>query len=159
MNRQKFVVDAMLGNIARKLRFFGYDAKYFPNIDDKEIILLAKQEGRVILTRDRALSSKATKEKIQSTVLESLIEVEQIIHIAKYYSIKKFSIDFDKIRCSLCNEKIASIKREDILKKIPIGVKSEEEFWICKKCDKIYWKGTHIEKLVQYTKMLNEKIH
>ncbi|RDJ32047.1 MAG: hypothetical protein DWQ18_00055 [Crenarchaeota archaeon] len=158
MNEQKFIVDAMLGNIARKLRFFGYDTKYFPNIDDREIIILAKHEGRTILTRDRDLSSKATKEKIQSTVLESVVEVEQLIQIAKHYSIKKFAIDFDKIRCSLCNEKIASIKREDILKKIPIGVIDHSEFWICKKCDKIYWKGTHIEKLVQYTKMLNEKM-
>ena len=159
MNRQKFVVDAMLGNIARKLRFFGYDTKYYPNIDDREIIALAMKEDRTILTRDKDLSNKAMKEKIQSTVLESLIEVEQLIQIAKNYSIQKFLIDFDKIRCSLCNGKIASIKREDVVEKIPIGVKNKTEFWICKKCDKIYWKGTHIEKLVQYTKMLNEKIH
>lgn len=159
MNNPKFIVDAMLGNIARKLRFFGYDVKYFPNIDDREIIALAKKEDRIILTRDKDLSSKAMKEKIQSTVLESVVEVEQLIQIAKYYSIQKFLIDFDKIRCSLCNEKVESIKREDILEKIPKGIKSKNEFWTCKKCDKVYWKGTHIEKLLQYTKMLNEKIH
>lgn len=158
MNSQKFIVDAMLGNIARKLRFFGYDTKYFSNIDDREIISLAKQENRTILTRDKGLSSKSTRVKIQNILLESAIETDQLIQIAKDCSIQKFLIDFTKIRCSLCNERVESIRREEILEKIPKGVKYNKEFWVCKKCDKIYWRGTHIEKLVQYTKMLNEKI-
>ena len=158
MNNPKFFVDAMLGNIARKLRFFGYDTKYFPNINDKEIIFLSKQEDRILLTRDKDLANKATKEKIENILFESKSEADQLIQIAKNNVIRKFLIDFNKIRCSLCNERIEFIKREQVLEKIPVGIKNNKEFWICKKCDKIYWRGTHIEKLVQLTQMLNEKI-
>ena len=76
MNSQKFFVDAMLGNIARKLRFFGYDARYYPDIDDEKIISLAKKENRTIVTRDKDLSSKVAKEKIQNILLESEIETD-----------------------------------------------------------------------------------
>ena len=33
-----FFVDAMLGNIAKKLRLLGYDSKYFSDIDDGQLI-------------------------------------------------------------------------------------------------------------------------
>lgn len=158
MSNPKFIVDAMLGNIARKLRFFGYDTKYSSNMNDKEVISLAKNENRVLLTKDKELANKATKEKIQNILFKSALEADQLVQIAKDLCMKEFLIDFNKTRCSLCNERIEKIGKENILEKIPEGIKHNKEFWICKKCNKVYWRGTHIEKLVQLTRILNEKI-
>ncbi|MFQ6135141.1 MAG: Mut7-C RNAse domain-containing protein, partial [Nitrososphaerales archaeon] len=36
--KDKFVVDGMLGSLARKLRIFGYDTVYDAKIGDKEIL-------------------------------------------------------------------------------------------------------------------------
>jgi len=48
-----FMADAMLGKIARKLRMFGFDTIYDPNIDDIDILATAKCKGRIVLTSDR----------------------------------------------------------------------------------------------------------
>ncbi len=54
-----FWVDAMLGNIAKKLRLLGYDSEYSSNINDDELILNAKKENRIIITKDELLYHKA----------------------------------------------------------------------------------------------------
>ncbi|MGI0001590.1 MAG: Mut7-C RNAse domain-containing protein, partial [Nitrososphaeraceae archaeon] len=47
-----FLVDAMLGNIARKLRIFGYDTLYLKDTPDTSVLEIASREKRVLLTRD-----------------------------------------------------------------------------------------------------------
>ena len=42
-NKPIFFVDAMLGNIATKLRLLGYDSKYYSDIDDEKLIDSAKK--------------------------------------------------------------------------------------------------------------------
>jgi len=44
-----FLVDAMLGNVAKKLRLFGFDSEYFSDIDDSKLIEKAKNENRIII--------------------------------------------------------------------------------------------------------------
>ena len=56
-----FFVDAMLGNIARKLRLLGYDTKYFSDINDEKLIKNAKEEDRIIISRDENLIKKSQK--------------------------------------------------------------------------------------------------
>ena len=56
-----FFVDAMLGNIAKKLRLMGYDSKYEANIDDDDLINSAQKDQRVIISRDENLVKKASK--------------------------------------------------------------------------------------------------
>jgi uncharacterized protein with PIN domain len=59
--RPQFVVDAMLGNLAKKLRILGYDSMYFPSIEDAKLILIAKNKKRIILTKDEQLRKIAEK--------------------------------------------------------------------------------------------------
>jgi predicted nuclease of predicted toxin-antitoxin system len=51
----KFIVDSNAGKLARWLRMMGYDALFFNNIDDAELIDIALKEGRVVLTKDTQL--------------------------------------------------------------------------------------------------------
>jgi len=48
----KFVVNGMLGKVARWLRMLGYDTKYFNAMSDDEILKVASEEKRILLTRD-----------------------------------------------------------------------------------------------------------
>jgi hypothetical protein len=50
----RFLVDAMLGRLAKWLRILGYDAEYFPGEDD-DLLRQARRQGRVLLTRDTRL--------------------------------------------------------------------------------------------------------
>ena len=58
-HKKKFFVDAMLGNIAKKLRFFGYDTLYFSNIKDEKILVTLQNDNRILITKDEQLSRKA----------------------------------------------------------------------------------------------------
>jgi len=66
-----FFVDAMLGNIAKKLRLFGYDAEYSSNTTDKDLILKVKEENRILITKDQFDSIENGKEIVVDTDLEN----------------------------------------------------------------------------------------
>ena len=57
-----FIVDAMLGNIAKKLRLLGFDAEYFSDIDDSQLVEKAKIENRILISRDKKFSCSFNKE-------------------------------------------------------------------------------------------------
>ena len=46
-NKPIFLVDAMLGKLAKKMRLLGYDTVYFSDMEDEELILKAKKENRI----------------------------------------------------------------------------------------------------------------
>ncbi|MFA5353224.1 MAG: Mut7-C RNAse domain-containing protein, partial [Thermodesulfovibrionales bacterium] len=54
-SKPRFIVDVMLGGLARWLRAMGYDTLYFNDIDDRELVRISRLEQRLLLTRDRRL--------------------------------------------------------------------------------------------------------
>jgi uncharacterized protein with PIN domain len=50
-----FILDGMLGKLARWLRMMGHDVKYSNKMDDAELLVIAKKDSRVLLTKDFAL--------------------------------------------------------------------------------------------------------
>jgi len=52
------LIDAMLGTLARRLRWLGYDAEYRSDLPDDEMIRIAKEQGRLLVTRDRELAGR-----------------------------------------------------------------------------------------------------
>ncbi len=51
----RFVIDSMLGTLARKLRIFGFDSLYYNHIDDEELLSLCLAMNRILLTSDEVL--------------------------------------------------------------------------------------------------------
>jgi uncharacterized protein with PIN domain len=131
-----FIVDRMLGSLARWLRMLGYDSHYDKILSDNEIIGLARKEKRKILTRDRELAERGGGFYISSTELEG-----QLVAVAK-----EFSLTYrpDRMRCSICNGALQKIDAVSIKDKVPQkSFESAKEFWRCDSCRKIYWDGTH----------------
>ena len=154
-----FVVDAMLGNLAKKLRVLGYDAKYFSSIEDEKLVSIAKNEKRIILTKDELLSRSARNQGITAILIRGNDEFEQIRQINMEIKLGKFVIDTNLSRCTICNGKLQPVEKYKIINKVPEGVlQREEEFWMCKECKKIYWKGTHFYKLQEFANKLNSRL-
>jgi uncharacterized protein with PIN domain len=131
----------MLGKLAKYLRFMGYDT-YYPDgkMSDDEILKIARKEGRVIITRDKELARRSNGFLVKSINYE-----EQLREV-----IKRFNLNTDNIlsRCSVCNEPLIPVAKEEVRGKVPDYVyQNNDEFYICPKCHRIYWYGTHTAKI------------
>jgi len=154
-----FFVDAMLGNIAKKLRLFGYDSKYSSDINDNDLIMRAKNENRILITKDTLLSKIAQKEKISVIQVTKNTEMEQLVQIFKILKLGEIVVNGNNARCTECNGELKTTDKDIILNQVPKGVIEKiDEFWKCTNCNKVYWEGTHIEKLQKFVVELNGKL-
>lgn len=149
----KFLCDRMLGSLAKWLRIYGFDTIYADiNTSDEEILNIAKEENRKLITRGIELSYQGRREnldviKLQTTDLDEQIKI--ILRDTKIDDAKFLS------RCTICNELVTTVKKEEIKGRVPKKVlENNHEFWFCKKCEKVYWKGSHCDEMLKKTKRL-----
>lgn len=147
----KFICDHMLGTLAKWLRLMGFDVLYPGPIPDSEMKEIAAKEGRIILTRDKELSST---EKAQTLYVESDNLEEQLLFTVSALELK---IKNPMSRCSLCNSLIQRVERESVMGKVPEGVLSrQKEFWFCPRCKKYYWQGSHWDRIVKMIEKITQ---
>ena len=148
----KFVCDEMLGTLAKWLRILGYDTVYVKNMKDDEILRIAEKEGRIIITRDKVLAKKSKKALyINEKDLEKQLE--------KVFKKLNLKIDDGKIlsRCTVCNILVVPIEKEKIKEKVPKHVwENHKKFWICPKCERIYWIGSHWNNMEEKIKKIKD---
>jgi len=144
----------MLGTLAKWLRIYGFDTYYAKrHMEDKELIDIAKKENRVLVTRDKELVYNAKREQVKTIKIQTKDLDEQIEIVLKNVKLKK-----DKVltRCTICNSVLEKIPKKEVSKKVPEKVfENHDEFLYCNDCDKIYWKGTHYEKMIDKIEKLN----
>lgn len=158
-HKPTFAVDAMLGNLARKLRLLGYDTKYDSKVEDAELIKIGEKQRRIIVTKDEALTRGAEKVGVTTVLIRGNDEIEQIFQVATKVGLSNFSIDTNSSRCVNCNGKLSPIEKIRIMDKVPDGIyERQEKFWVCSDCKKIYWEGTHFEKLQEFAEKLNQRL-
>lgn len=139
----RFIVDNMLGTIARWLRIIGYDTLYDRNSEDWQIIRRAELESRIIITRDKALHNKALKHGLKSIFIWESSIPDRLAHIALVTGIR-LNVDFNKTRCPDDNALLEKVEKESISDIVPPRVyRLHSDFWRCPRCGKIYWIGRH----------------
>ena len=143
----KFIADIMVGKLARYMRMAGYDVMYINTASDDQIIKIARETDRIILTRDSLMLARREFKKgiikylyIKEDKLEN--QLDQIKLDLKVY------LKPNLVRCIECNEKLIKLKKEDVKNKVPPYVyKTQKNFLYCKNCDKYYWRGTHYQNI------------
>ena len=149
----KFLADRMLGKLVKWLRILGFDTTYPSFDDDLSLILTARQEGRILLTRDANLIKR--RNICDFLFIKSDRWEEQLLEVIKGIKLK---IDFDsKIfsRCSLCNTPTKDIDKKEVKTHVPPYVfLTQDKFVYCPYCKKYYWKGTHWQRMTVKIKKL-----
>jgi len=137
----------MLGKLTRWLRLLGYDIKYFSSLGDKQLIKIAKQEHRTLLTRDLELFHQAMTKEVSVFIVEGETEAEKLANLAKQFELK-LEIDVNVSRCPKCNTRIRYVSKDLLVGRIPKGTfSSYDEFWECPSCGQIYWQGAHWKRI------------
>ena len=152
----RFLADVMLARPGRWLRMFGYDTVIAKEPQtDQELISLAKEQDRVILTRDKTLAAKTQGGKAVKTIyIKARTPDKQLEEIVRGLKLK---ISFpENTRCSQCNGELEVTTREKVKELVPKKVKSDV-FWQCKSCQKVYWKGSHWDRIENVIKKLGSR--
>jgi uncharacterized protein with PIN domain len=139
----KFIVDAMFGRLARWLRMSGYDTVYDVDLRNGRIVMIALEEGRAVITRDRDVYRRSVTGGVQATFVSSLDFPEQLKQVIDEYGVV-FRDSPEYSRCPVCNSNLKQIDKKDIKAELPERVRDlYEEFWECLGCGKVYWHGGH----------------
>jgi hypothetical protein len=142
----RFVLDVHLGRLASYLRMLGFDTLYRNDLDDPEIERIAKSEHRIVLTRDRQILKRSGIGI--GCLIRSADSKEQLAQVAKRYPLASRAKSFT--RCLRCNGKIRSVPKENILELLePLTVKYYNEFFQCESCERVYWKGSHYDRMMR----------
>ncbi|MEM0000231.1 MAG: Mut7-C RNAse domain-containing protein [Desulfurococcaceae archaeon] len=154
----RFIVDNMLGTVARWLRILGYDTVYDKKAEDWQVLRRAELEKRVIVTRDRALHNKAIKLGLKSILLWEDGMADRLAHVAVVTGIR-LSVDFQRTRCPEDNTPLVKVDKEKVKEKVPLNVyKLHGDFWECPRCGKVYWIGSHWRMIERILSDAREKL-
>ena len=127
----------------------GYDAFFVPGIEDGELVRLAQEERRILLTRDRFIMRRriVTTGELGALLIESESLEDQLLQVVETYHLntqEEFS------RCIECNVSLTNVTREQVQERVPPFVfQTQEEFMECPSCQKLYWRGTHWHSMLQ----------
>ena len=139
----KFIADGMLGKLTRWLRILGQDVKYSTQFDDAELIAVAEEEHRILLTRDSELYYRATVKGIITFYMEGQTEAEKLAKLADRLGFP-LVIDLNHSRCPRCNAEIRLKPKETVAGEVEKNTFIYyNEFWSCSKCGRVYWQGAH----------------
>jgi uncharacterized protein len=140
----RFALDAMLGRLARWLRVLGLDATWTADVADAALVRHALAEGRWLLTRDRALPEEWRVPRIH--LVESEQPLEQLREVFDAFALRPGVRLF--ARCTRCNAPIEAVPREVVASRVPPRVLARNDrFWRCPRCERIYWEGSHVDRM------------
>lgn len=149
----KFVLDVHLGKLAKYLRLMGFDTYYHNKLRDREIVEISKNENRIILTRDKGVLKY--NEVTHGYYLRADDPGEQIKEIIHRFDLKGKVALFT--RCMECNGQIKKVSKQQIESELLEKTKKYySEFYQCENCKRIYWKGSHYEKMMKFIKAIND---
>lgn len=140
-----FCADVHLGKLARLLRMPGFDTVYNNDFSKEALYKIASEEQRVLLSKSDYYShfSDVIFYRIKSA--DSLEQSKDVIaHFNLWDSFEPFS------RCLYCNEILQKTEKEKLENEILPKTKNDfSEFWKCPSCKRIYWKGSHYERMMK----------
>lgn len=136
----------MLGTLAKWLMILGHDVSYFRDIDDGDLIKIAREEERTILTSDRKLvQRRAARDHILVTSDDLTEQIRQVLRE------RRLPVRRDRLfrRCLKCNQPTEVIPPSAVRDRVPVYVyRTQSHFTRCPHCDQIYWRATHVTRML-----------
>ena len=140
----RFIADVHLGKLVRSLRLLGFDVLYSQDSKDEDLAACSSRENRILLSRDRALLKRS--QIVYGYCVRSSDPRQQLFEVLHRYRAVDSIHPFQ--RCLCCNHPIEPVSKGEIGDRLPPFVRANHtDFRRCPGCDRIYWKGTHYQRM------------
>jgi hypothetical protein len=144
VRRVRFVCDAHLGKLARRLRLLGFDTLFGNDPGDAELVRIANAERRVLLTRDRALLRR--RDATHALFVPQAPVARQLQLLIEGLHLERLAAPFT--RCTCCNGELVPVEPSEVAGRVPPRVLGQQRrFWRCRGCGRIYWEGSHYRRM------------
>jgi hypothetical protein len=143
----RFLCDSTVGKLARLLRTAGFDTAYIWEPDWRQVVRAALGEERVVLSRNSLYSELKLAPRF--FLLHADNPEDQFLAVATEFAL---DIEEDRFlsRCLECNSRLIETNKERIRGRLWTYVaETQEKFFYCEACDKIYWHATHARAITQ----------
>ena len=156
-DKPRFLADAMLGSVARKLRIFGFDTAYLAHTDDDQVLKAGVEQGMIILTADKEFFKRIVKHGADGILVDGSDELADLAHILGKLQITAVAIELGS-RCASCNGMLEGRTIGQV--EVPAAVtRRYREFYQCTICGKVYWEGGHMKKLRMFASALEKRLN
>jgi uncharacterized protein with PIN domain len=134
----------------------GYDTRLFRGDNDSHMVALAREEARVILTRDTQIMKRrvVSSGQVAAIFIEGDEPERQIRQVITTLNLNPQSRPFSL--CLECNHPLVAKSKAEVAELVPPYVfRTQSHYMACPRCQRIYWRGTHwramTEKLRAFT--------
>lgn len=145
----RFLCDAGLGGLARWLRGAGYEALWRADIHDHELVREAQRDALVIVTTDSLLMERRVIRcgEVKAVWIPPVLRAAQQLVVV----LEELRLPVLDSRCMECGGVLKRVDKEAVKHEIPPRTyKWLDEFWKCASCGKLFWQGTHYERIRQH---------
>ncbi len=144
----RFLVDINVARLAGLLRMAGFDTD---SVQDwqrtpakREIARRCSDSGRILLSRDKELLKH--REVGRGRLVRAQHPTAQLYEIVNLFGLHSELAPFS--RCLRCNGLLEAVDKQSVLERLePLTKKYYSIFKRCESCARIYWKGSHHEKM------------
>ncbi len=144
LREPRFVLDVHLGRLARALRLLGFDCVWRNDITDDELAAISVAEQRTLHTRDRGLLKRA--KVARGYLVRETDRRRQVTEVLRRFDLFEAVSPFG--RCLECNGMLEPVAKEEVEDRLPPRTRRDyDEFRRCPDCERIYWKGSHYDRL------------
>ncbi|OMC32771.1 hypothetical protein A5742_15590 [Mycolicibacterium fortuitum] len=155
LRHPRFVVDVNLGRLARLLRVLGFDVWWSSDADDQTLADISLDQQRILLTRDRGLLKR--RAITHGLFVHSQQPEEQTLEVLRRLDLRRRIKPFT--RCVRCNGQLAAVAKDEVIDQLePLTRRYYDEFSRCPACGRIYWAGSHFDKLSRLVDRLLERL-
>jgi hypothetical protein len=153
-SKPAFAIDGMLAGLTKWLRILGFFAVFTRDINEAKKILPEKPELYFITSSMKHFIIFDGFKRILLTDHNLSNQLQTIDEQTGIFSkINLLSI------CTKCNTPVEPVDNATLIDKIPEKVKDNfDQFLICPSCTKIYWKGGHVERIIEKLKRMQVPI-
>lgn len=146
-----FVADGHLGRLVRYLRMLGFDTAWDKDATDPWLAWRSQTEKRILLTRDLGLLKR--NRVTHGYYVRATDPWQQVQEVLNRFQLQARSRPFTRSLC--CNQTFREIPPGEARRFVPQKVfQCHSRFFCCPGCGKLFWKGSHYEKMRQMIKEL-----